>query len=50
MHRPSKDIAIECVDIPDYKTETTKRSFEKFGEYGYDHPELDDPDAVALPA
>ena len=49
MHKPSAEIAIECLDIPDYKTETTKRSYDKFGEYAYDHPELDDPDAVTLP-
>ena len=33
MHKPSSEIAVECVNPPDYKTETTKRSLEKFGEY-----------------
>ena len=50
VHRPSKEIAVECTDIPEYKTGATKRSLEKFGEYSYDHPELDDPDAIYLPA
>ena len=37
VHKPNKEIAVECVDIPDYTTETTKRSLEKFGKYQYDH-------------
>ena len=37
-HKPSKEIAVECQEPPDYKTETTKRSLEKFGEYIYNHP------------
>lgn len=36
--------------MPDYTTETTKRSLEKFGDYPYDHPELDDMDAIELPS
>ena len=45
-HKPNKEIAIECFDIPDNKTEKIINLLEKFN----DHPEYDDNEAIELPA